>query len=134
MSKWTYSTYDEVSHLACEDVEVLRDRIDMLIEERKEWKKGVSIAETMLPDELNLTPMEARLLEALMRTPKGSVATKERLHGAMADADEPDTQIKIVDVIVCKVRKKLSARGLKINTHWGRGYSLSPDSRAFLGC
>ena len=57
---------------------------------------------------------------------KGTTLTKEmflnNLYGGM---DEPE--LKIIDVFVCKLRKKLaSASGGKdyIETVWGRGYVL----------
>ena len=57
---------------------------------------------------------------------KGSTLTKEmflnQLYGGM---DEPE--IKIIDVFMCKLRKKLAnASGGKnyIETVWGRGYVL----------
>ena len=41
------------------------------------------------------------------------------------DTDEPDD--KIIDVFVCKLRKKLSAAGVEgaeIATKWGKGFAL----------
>ncbi len=63
--------------------------------------------------------MEGRLLSALYRR-KGSVAATESLMVALY-GQEPDVEPKIIDVFVCKARKKLgrsvsksefSARGL----------------------
>lgn len=34
---------------------------------------------------------------------------------------------KILDVFICKMRKKLKPLGVSIQTSWGRGYSLSFD-------
>lgn len=42
--------------------------------------------------------------------------------------DEAD--IKIVDVWVCKMRKKLRPYGISIQTQWGQGYFLQTDSKA----
>ena len=66
----------------------------------------------------------------LLSLRKGTTLTKEmflnQLYGGM---DEPE--IKIIDVFICKLRKKLGgASGGKeyIETVWGRGYSLrEPD-------
>ena len=69
-----------------------------------------------------LTPREYSILE-LLALRKGSTLTKEmflnHLYGGM---DEPD--IKIIDVFICKLRKKLSAASREnyIETVWGRGY------------
>src|SRR6516165_7571265 len=74
---------------------------------------------------VHLTGKEYGILELLSRR-KGTTLTKEmfldHLYGGM---DEPE--IKIIDVFVCKLRKKLAqATGSKhyIETVWGRGYVL----------
>ncbi|WP_342111506.1 response regulator transcription factor CtrA [Methylobacterium sp. SI9] len=81
-----------------------------------------------------LTSKEYQMLE-LLGLRKGSTITKEmflnHLYGGM---DEPE--LKIIDVFVCKLRKKLaSASGGKnyIETVWGRGYVMregAPEMRA----
>ena len=72
-----------------------------------------------------LTSKEYQMLE-LLALRKGSTLTKEmflnHLYGGM---DEPE--VKIIDVFICKLRKKLLvASGGKnyIETVWGRGYAL----------
>jgi two-component system cell cycle response regulator CtrA len=74
---------------------------------------------------LHLTAKEYGILE-LLSLRKGTTLTKEmflnHLYGGM---DEPE--LKIIDVFVCKLRKKLStATGGEhyIETVWGRGYVL----------
>jgi two-component system cell cycle response regulator CtrA len=74
---------------------------------------------------VHLTGKEYQLLE-LLALRKGMTLTKEtflnHLYGGM---DEPE--IKIIDVFVCKLRRKLAnASGGKdyIETVWGRGYVL----------
>jgi len=74
---------------------------------------------------LHLTAKEYGILE-LLSLRKGTTLTKEmflnHLYGGM---DEPE--LKIIDVFVCKLRKKLSvATGGDhyIETVWGRGYVL----------
>ena len=78
---------------------------------------------------VNLTAREYQILE-LLSLRKGTTITKEmflnQLYGGM---DEPE--IKIIDVFICKLRRKLAdASGGKnyIETVWGRGYVLrEPD-------
>jgi two-component system cell cycle response regulator CtrA len=72
-----------------------------------------------------LTGKEYGILE-LLSLRKGTAITKEmflnHLYGGM---DEPE--LKIIDVFVCKLRKKLAqATGGEhyIETVWGRGYAL----------
>jgi len=81
----------------------------------------VSISGQRVP----LTRREYQILE-IMGLRLGSTLTKEmfldRLYGGM---DEPEQ--KIIDVFMCKVRKKISALSGGadyIDTIWGRGYCL----------
>jgi len=74
---------------------------------------------------VHLTGKEYGILE-LLSLRKGTTLTKEmflnHLYGGM---DEPE--LKIIDVFICKLRKKLStATGGEnyIQTVWGRGYVL----------
>jgi two-component system cell cycle response regulator CtrA len=74
---------------------------------------------------LNLTPVEFSILELLIRC-KGSVLTKATFLGhAYAAVDEPDC--RIVDVLICKLRKKLerAGTGRLISVVWGCGYMIS---------
>jgi len=80
---------------------------------------------------LRLTGKEYGILE-LLSLRKGTTLTKEmflnHLYGGM---DEPE--LKIIDVFVCKLRKKLSqATGGEnyIETVWGRGYVLRDPAPA----
>ncbi len=73
---------------------------------------------------LHLTNKEYAILELLVLR-KGSVVSKDaflsHLYGGM---DEPE--MKIIDVFVCKMRKKLQAAGAGhlLGTIWGRGFIL----------
>ncbi|CUH62486.1 Cell cycle response regulator CtrA [Thalassovita gelatinovora] len=81
---------------------------------------------------VHLTGKEYQMLE-LLSLRKGTTLTKEmflnHLYGGM---DEPE--LKIIDVFICKLRKKLStATGGDnyIETVWGRGYVLrDPEPEA----
>jgi two-component system cell cycle response regulator CtrA len=78
---------------------------------------------------LHLTGKEYGILE-LLSLRKGTTLTKEmflnHLYGGM---DEPE--LKIIDVFICKLRKKLAnaSQGKNyIETVWGRGYVLRDPS------
>lgn len=79
---------------------------------------------------VHLTGKEYAMLE-LLSLRKGTTLTKEmflnHLYGGM---DEPE--LKIIDVFICKLRKKLAAAtggDNYIETVWGRGYVLrDPES------
>jgi two-component system cell cycle response regulator CtrA len=82
---------------------------------------------------VHLTGKEYQMLE-LLSLRKGTTLTKEmflnHLYGGM---DEPES--KIVDVFICKLRKKLaSASGGNefIETVWARGYVLSEPTAATI--
>ena len=74
--------------------------------------------------QVHLTGKEYAIFELLVLR-KGMVLTKEaflnHLYGGM---DEPE--MKIIDVFVCKLRKKLAMAGADhlIGTVWGRGYMI----------
>ncbi len=83
---------------------------------------------------LHLTGKEYGILE-LLSLRKGTTLTKEmflnHLYGGM---DEPE--LKIIDVFVCKLRKKLAtacAGENYIETVWGRGYVLRDPTPAKSG-
>jgi two-component system, cell cycle response regulator CtrA len=83
------------------------------------------------------TSQEARLLSFLMRK-HGVVVSKEQIWSSMYPAGRDAADPKIVDVMVCKIRKKLRDHGLPqdfISTIWGRGYLLGDPnaSREALG-
>jgi two-component system cell cycle response regulator CtrA len=83
-----------------------------------------SRAVTVDGQDVHLTGKEYSILELLVLR-KGMVLTKEaflnHLYGGM---DEPE--MKIIDVFVCKLRKKLALAGADglIGTVWGRGYMI----------
>src|SRR5207237_10579557 len=81
-----------------------------------------------------VTGKEHQMLE-LLSLRKGTTLTKEmflnHLYGGM---DEPE--LKIIDVFICKLRKKLAAAtdgDNYIETVWGRGYVLrDPDGNEIV--
>jgi two-component system cell cycle response regulator CtrA len=74
---------------------------------------------------VNLTGREYAMLEHFVQR-KGSVVTKSGLMAQLyGGLDEPDA--KIIDVFVCKLRKKISAATggeAYIHTVWGAGYQM----------
>ena len=78
---------------------------------------------------VRLSGKEYQILE-LLSLRKGTTLSKEMfLNHLYGDLDEPDA--KIIDVFICKLRKKLaSASGGNefIETLWSRGYTLSEST------
>ena len=103
------------SHGHAQSVVTVGD-LSVYLDRRSAEVNGVRVA---------LTGMEYRMLE-LLALRKGTTLTKEMFLNHLYDGmDEPD--LKIVDVFVCKLRKKLAAAGgggNYVETVWGRGYLL----------
>lgn len=88
-------------------------------------QKTAEVSGTRVP----VTGKEYQMLE-LLSLRKGTTITKEmfltHLYGGM---DEPE--LKIIDVFICKLRKKLAnaSRGKNyIETVWGRGYVMREEA------
>ena len=78
---------------------------------------------------VHLTDKEYKILELLALHKHATLAKENFLNQLYGGIDEPDS--KIIDVFICKLRKKLSnASGGKdyIETVWGRGYTLRGPS------
>ena len=77
---------------------------------------------------LSLTGKEFAILHLLMMR-KNMVLTKEAiLTNLYSGVDEPEP--KIIDVFICKLRKKLAGAGVTdvVGTVWGRGYTVRDQS------
>jgi len=104
-----------------EQVEDLQERIrDLSQKQGGDYKDFQGIA--------GLTDHEARIVAALVVAGR---MTKERLYyaayGTKAENEQPEP--KIIDVFVCKVRKKLARLNVEIKTLWGTGYEMSREHR-----
>lgn len=77
-----------------------------------------------------LTRLQAAVFATLIRRPS---VTKEQLHQAIEnnrDANQDPTDMKMVDVVICHIRKKVKVHQLEIGTIWGIGYNMAADHRA----
>jgi two-component system cell cycle response regulator CtrA len=82
-----------------------------------------------------LTRQEFTLFEALW-TSRPRTLSKEQLLDAIyalsaSSGDVPE--IKIIDVFICKARKKLVPLGVVIETAWGKGYRITNSKGALHG-
>lgn len=97
------------------EIETLRERIRQL--EKELCPPAVSV-----PLEWMLTPSEAKVFSHLTTR---EVVSKQSIMLAMySDRIDVEPEIKIVDVFICKLRKKLQRFGVEIVTMWGHGYGL----------
>ena len=84
-----------------------------------------------VPLAFDLTANEAKVMSLLLVR---DFATRAQMMSAImanrgADADRMP-EMKIIDVFVCKIRKKVKPYGIEITSLWGRGYRLSPEMKA----
>lgn len=76
-----------------------------------------------------LTRLQAAVFATIIRRPS---VTKEQLHRAIEnnrDANQEPTDQKMVDVVICHIRKKIKAYALTVETVWGVGYSMKLATR-----
>lgn len=75
-----------------------------------------------------LTGHEALLLQRLGEVfPR--VLSKDAALAWMYQLTGEEPEIKIIDVYICKMRKKLDPIGVRIDTLWGKGYALALDAK-----
>jgi DNA-binding response OmpR family regulator len=74
------------------------------------------------------SPLEAGMLALMLRR---NEVTKEQLHTIIEQnrGDKDPTDPKMVDVMICKLRKKLLLHDIKIETMWGTGYLIDATGR-----
>lgn len=106
-------------------IDVLNSDIDTLQEQILRDKESYyDVKEYYIPLEWQLTAQETQVLECLLGR-VGAVVTKEAILAYAWANKEVDG--RIVDVIICKIRKKLANAGFPedaLETVWGRGYML----------
>ena len=98
-------------------VVALSDQMELLVR---------SYLEPSLPDPVpgvRLSRMEGRIVARLQKVP-GAVVSRQSLMDAMYfdRVDEPES--KIIDVLICRMRKKLRGTGYEIVSDWGLGYRM----------
>ncbi len=82
------------------------------------------------PIEWRLTTHESQILGILMAK---EVATRDGIATLLyADRVGDAPAIKIIDVYVCKLRRKVASHGVEIGTLWARGYYLTPEAKAIV--
>ena len=114
---------------------------------RDDWPVGVA-RDRHIPDALSAKPVETeRMIFNIVRLfkvtklqaalfsvlIKRNEVTKETLHQVAEQRRLPnkeETDPKIVDVVICNLRKKLKPFDLEIKTAWACGYYMEPLDRA----
>ena len=75
---------------------------------------------------MDLTPREQALLRALLAQP-GRAVTKERLY-ELVFPGQSEVQYEAIEVVVYRLRKKLTGTGVALMTLRGLGYLLKPEA------
>ncbi|BAU91210.1 hypothetical protein MPPM_2605 [Methylorubrum populi] len=112
-----------------------RSQVIALLEERDTLRETIRQLEDILvpfmvlPKDWRLTTSEQRMMRALRASAPG-ILHKERAMIAMYGTWEDAPEQKIVDVFICKIRRKLmeAQTRIHIETIWGRGWRLTPES------
>lgn len=74
---------------------------------------------------VRFTPSEAELLAVLLKCMPNLVSREQLITGIYGFQDGPGNEDSIVNTWICKIRPLLEPIGLQINTHRGRGFSLT---------
>lgn len=110
-----------------QEIATLREKVDELTEENRQLREAMY--GPLPPLRHLLTPSEGRLLSGLYRA--SGVATREALCIAISD-DMGECHHKVLDVLICKIRKKLAPHGVEIQTVRNVGFELVSSSRAII--
>lgn len=100
-----------------------KNRIGLLEERVRQLEEALAPSDVLARPEWCLTGSEARVFSHLTTR---DVATKQSIMMAIySNRIDENPEIKIVDVFVCQMRKKLMLFGIEIATVWGQGYALA---------
>lgn len=107
------------------ETERLRDRIDEL-----ERVLGVDMSlANRLRDVFGLEPGLCPIMGMLMKRAFVSHASMYTvLYSGRPECDWPDA--KVMDVQICKLRRKLRKHGVSIETRWGEGWMMTMADKA----
>lgn len=76
-----------------------------------------------------MTRLQAAVFVAILRRPE---ITKDQVHTAIEATRSPTsdpTDQKMIDVVICHIRKKTKDHGIALKTIWGQGYALPNAER-----
>ena len=88
-----------------------------------EEKMNITVVTTFLPH-IHFTKLEEEVLQLLL-IHKNKTLLKEAIYSHLYQLRiGGGPELKIIDVIICKIRAKLKDEEYQIKTIWGRGYAL----------
>ena len=113
----------------------LRERIDELEETIRQLRDELVPQESWLwfPREWKMTPTQAKVLAFIMARSPGMAKREALLTNCFSVIGGDDLpEIKIVDVVICQLRKRMAPLAIDIRTVWGNGYEISKRDAEFL--
>lgn len=99
---------------------LLRDKIEFLEEENLQLRERLE-PKIYTPSDWFLTKTEEKVFKLLLVHP---VITKDFIYSSLYRDEGIVPGIKVIDVYICRLRRKLVHRGVHIDTVRERGYSL----------
>lgn len=104
----------------------LRQENEDLKHRVRELEQLLMGTELYLPPHLKLTARQEQLVKVMMSRP---MMTREAAMFIIYQDNPEGVEPKILDVFICKIRKKLAEHGIEIKTIWGRGWQITEDGR-----
>lgn len=78
---------------------------------------------------ITLTSQEMTLLERLAEIFPRLLSRESAVDYLYQLDPDGQAEAKIIDVLICKIRRKVEPLGLRIDTQWGKGYALASPIR-----
>ena len=107
------------------ELEYLQEENAILREQVARLRKALSPLRSVAF--FKLSKSEERIFSILLR--QGYVSRSSILDFLYLERDEDEPYEKILDVFVCRLRKKLGKYGISVQTVWGQGYALTKQMR-----
>lgn len=114
----------------CPSRRALRKELDELREYNRQLADALFGCEERFPRLPGMTGQMIEFVRCLYKRPKNEIATKEVLWMLTEHLTGSRPEIKIVDVVICKLRRVMPPDSIR--TIWGRGYSLTESGRAWV--
>ena len=80
----------------------------------------------------HLTGHEMLILQRLAELFPRVLTKESAIEWMYQISPDREPEIKIIDVYICKVRKKLKPIGVRIDTMWGKGYALAVNAKPLI--
>ena len=96
----------------------------------RDWLRGLLVARTThFPAMWRLTGLESRIMGRLV---DGLASTADLLEAAYWDTVEPESSVKIIEVTIWRMRRKLQRFRIEIKNNYGIGYFLAPNGKELV--